>query len=232
MSTTQTYSIVCPKCEAEQDVDLFDSINVQEAPDLRDALMANQLNAVVCPHCSFQFRVDKRLLYNDPERRVMIYWFPGSEQDFAENRDAFLQSMDALNAALPDTFEPPAVHLVFQRTELIERIFLLEAELNERVIEYVKYMMYSRNMEKLNPHSKALLFNAQDSTEEALCFVVQDVESRKLEGMLQFERSAYDSHEEMFDSDDKTANLQQLFPGPYINARMLFLQDGTQSPTG
>ncbi len=225
MSLTNQYPIQCPKCEAEMDVELFDSINVTEAPALRDQLMANELNAVECAHCGFKFRVDKRLLYNDPDRRVMVFWFPGNEEEYRNNKEEFVRSMDALNTALPDEFDPPAVHLVFTRTELVERIYLLEADLNERIIEYIKYMMYSRNLEKLNPGRKALLFNAEDSNAEALCFVVQDLESKQLEGMLQFDRSAYDGLLEMFDSDEKTAQLMELFPGPYISARELLLQD-------
>ena len=225
MSITNTYPIRCPKCEAEESVTLYDSINVTEEPALRDQLMANQLNAVHCEECGFDFRVDKRLLYNDAARRLMIYWFPGNEAMYRQNKEEFMTVMDALNDALPDTFEPPSIHLVFNRSELVERIFLLEAGLNERIIEYIKYMIYSNNMEKTNPRDKALLFNAEDSTEQALCFVTQDVATNKLEGMLQFERSAYQGLVEMFDQDEKTASLMELFPGPYISARDLFLQD-------
>ncbi len=225
MSLKHTYPIRCPKCSAELEEELYDSINVVDAPALRDQLMANELNAVECVHCGFKFRVDKRLLYNDPDRQVMVFWFPGNEAEYRTNKEEFLESMDALNTALPDEFDPPAVHLVFTRTELIERIYLLEADLNERVIEYVKYMMYSRNLEKLDPKKKAILFNAEDSTEEALCFVVQDLDSMQLEGMLQFDRSAYEGLLEMFDNDEKTAHLMELFPGPHVSARELFLQD-------
>ncbi len=225
MSVTNTYSILCPKCEASLSAELYDSINVGDAPALRDQLMANELNAVTCPHCDFVFRVDKQLLYNDPTRRFMVFWFPGSEAQYQSNKEEFITSMTALNQTLPDDFDPPGIHLVFSRTELVERIFLLEAGLNERIIEYVKYMMYSRNQEKCDPQKKAILFNAEDSTDEALCFVVQDVETLRLESMMEFDRSAYDGLLELFDNDEKTANLMELFPGPYISARALFLHE-------
>lgn len=225
MSVTKTYSIQCPKCSATQSAELYDSINVGDAPTLRDQLMANQINAIQCPHCDFSFRVDKRLLYHDPARGFMIFWFPGNEAQYHAGKEEFVASMTALGQALPDDFDPPAVHLVFRRTELVERIFLLEAGLNERIIEYIKYMMYSRNPEKMDPSRKTILFNAEDSNEQALCFVVQDIESMKLEGMLEFDRTAYAGLLELFDSDEKTAHLMELFPGPHISARALFLQD-------
>lgn len=229
MSAMNTYSISCPQCGVEQDVELYDSINIREAPALRDDLMANQLNATECPHCGFQFRVDKQLLYHDPDNRVMIYWFPGKEEDYHRNRDIFLQTLQTLDTALPDEFDPPVVHLVFSRSELVERIYLLEAGLNERVIEYIKYMMYSRNLERLNPHQKAILFNAQDSNDETLCFVTQNLETMQLEELLEYDRNAYDGLVEMFDQDDQTAQLMELFPGPHISARALMLDEPEKS---
>lgn len=229
MSSTRPYPIVCPQCEAEQEVELYDAINVREAPTLRDELMANQLNAVTCPHCGFQYRVDKPLLYHDPENHMMIYWFPGQEDEYRDNRDLFLQTLQALDSALPDEFDPPTIHLVFTRTELIERIYLLEAELNERVIEYIKYMMYSRNLERLDPKQKAILFNAEDSNEQALCFVTQNLENMQLEEMLEFDRNAYEGLLEMFDQDDQTAQLMELFPGPHISARALLIENSSDT---
>lgn len=225
MSIQKTYPIHCPKCEAELEAELYDAINVTEAPALRDALMANALNAVECVHCGFTFRVDKRLLYNDPDRQLMVFWFPGNEAEYRANKEEFMASLEALYTVLPDEFDPPVVHLVFTRSELVERIFLLEADLNERIIEYIKYMMYSRNLEKLAPKQKAILFNAEDSNDETLCFVVQDLTTMQLEGMLQFDRSAYEGLMEMFDDDEQTAQLMDLFPGPYISARELLVQN-------
>ena len=48
MSQTKQYHIRCPKCEAEQNVELYDSVNIETDAGLRDELMANRLNAVVC----------------------------------------------------------------------------------------------------------------------------------------------------------------------------------------
>ena len=227
MSSTQVYPIQCPQCGAEQQAELYDAINVSNAPALRDDLLANTLNRVECPHCGFGFRVDKQLLYHDAARGLMVYWMPGQEASYRENRAAFVATLDTLCAALPDDVEPPTVHVVFTRTELVERIFLLEAGLDERIIEYIKHMMYTRNLEKLDPRQKAILFNAEDSNERALCFVVQHLETLQLEGVLEFDRQAYEGLQEMFDRDEETVSLLELFPGPHISARTLLLEQAT-----
>ncbi len=226
MAVQETYSIRCPKCGRDQEALLYESVNVTESPELRDILMANELNAVTCEQCGFSFRVDKKLLYHDADQGIMIYWFPEGADASGDQQQQFMDTLRALNDLLPDGMDAPNVHLVYSRMELVERIFLLEAGLNERIIEYVKTIIYSRNMEQINPAEKVLLFNAEDSTDEWLCFVVQDLESLKLEGMLQFSREAYEGLSEMFDQDDQTGRLMELFPGPYISGREFMLREG------
>ena len=204
---------------------MYESINVRTEPALRERLLANRVNVVECSGCGLEFRVDKPLLYHDPVRRFLLYLLPLSEEDLAAGERRFAETLRTVHAALSAGAEAPAVGLVIDRVELVERIFLHEAGLNERVIEYVKYLMYSRNEERLDPARKHILFDAEDSTEAALCFVIQDLRSRKLEGLLQYDRKAYDTLCEMFDRDEKTPILLELFPGPYISARALLLKE-------
>lgn len=223
------YPIRCPQCGHEQTVELFDAVNVKEDPSLRARLMENKLNAVTCPGCSFSFRVDKNLVYSDPERKLLIFWVPTAEADYARGEEQFVSMLRELSGLLPDDMHAPSVHLVFSRVELVERIFLAEAGLDERLIEYIKYTLYTRNAARLNPVSKVLLFNATDSTPEHLCFVVQDAATRKFEAMLQYGRDAYTALSETFASEEKSADLLELFPGPYISARALLLREQSES---
>jgi hypothetical protein len=225
MSQQQEYQILCPKCGHQMEVALYDAINVGVDPDLRDILMENQLNAVNCEACQFLFRIDKPLLYNDPSRNLMIYWFPTSEEMHDKGELTFQETVTQMSSMIPDDLGMPKIHLVFSRTELVERIFLREAGLEERVIEYVKYMIYMKNVENVNPAEKALLFNAEDSTDETLVFVVQNIETRKLESIIEYSRQAYQGICEMFDQDEQTATLLEIFPGPYISARSLLLRE-------
>jgi hypothetical protein len=153
----------------------------------------------------------------------MIYLFNASLDQLEATQEEFLTTVQSLNRALPEDVEAPQVHLVLSRTELVERIFMHEAGLNERIIEYIKYQIHSNNLESIDPQTKVLLFNAQDSTADHLCFIVQAVESEKLEGMLEYKREAYDTYIEMFEKDDEVGNIFEMFPGPYISARALLL---------
>lgn len=225
MSEAKTYPIRCPRCRHELAVDLYESINVKTDPDLRQKLMANAINVVHCGECGLAFRVDKPLLYHDPGRRIMIYLVPLADEALGAGERQFAELLIRLEGLLPADIRPPNIGLVFNRIELVERIFLLEAGLNERIIEYLKYLLYTRNTARLDPAKKALLFNAEDSSEEDLCFVVQDVATQKLEAMLKYDRGVYATLADMFDRDEQTPRLLELFPGPRISARALLLKE-------
>ncbi len=220
MSIARTYTIRCPKCQAEAGVELYDSVNVGENPELRDALIGNRLNAVACASCAFQFRVDKPLLYIDPPRKFAVWWTPEGLSQPEKAVDEF-QRMQASLQEAPTQIDLK-LHLVHERVELIERIFLLEAGLDERLVEYIKYLIYSKNARKVDAATKRLLFNAQDSDDATLCFIVQDIATRRLEGALKYDRRMVADLEAMF-ANNPTKPLAELFPHPYVSARTLIL---------
>ena len=224
MSQQRDYTIRCPKCGQEQPVTLYDAVNVQTEPALREQVMLNQLNRVQCAGCALAFRVDKPVLYHDPERRLLVYWVPAPPGAEAAGERQFAHLLMALAQQQPAGTELPAVHLVFSRLEWVERIFLLEAGLDERMIEYVKHLIYLNNRSQVPPEQKNLLFNAQDSTPDNLCFVVQDIASHQLERPIHYNRKAYEELCALFAKAEQAAILRQLFPGPYVSARAVLLQ--------
>jgi ribosomal protein S27E len=223
MSASKTYPIRCPECGREQTVELYDSINVSQQPELKTALFENTLNQVQCPGCDAQFRIDKPLLYHDPDRDILIHWMPDSVISREEILDQFDKNMEDLRAALPADIEPPRVRLVFNRTELVELLFLIEAGMDERVVEYIKYTIHTQNMNRVPPLAKQLLLNIQDSTADELLFAIQDAQTGALEDILRYPRTAYHNVRTMY--RENPDEFLELFPGPYINARHALLEE-------
>jgi transcription elongation factor Elf1 len=223
MSAQKTYHIRCPQCGHEQNVELYDSINVSQQPDLKTALFENRLNRVLCGSCEASFRIDKPLLYHDADRNILIHWMPDTAVSREEILDEFDRSMEELRAALPEDIEPPRVRLVFTRAELVELIFIIEAGMEERVVEYIKYTVHMQNMKRLPPTEKQLLLNVEDSTAEELLFAVQNVETLELEDLLRYPRAAYHGVREMYRKNPD--EFTDLFPGPYISARGALLAE-------
>lgn len=229
MSLAKTYTIRCPKCEQEQKVALYDSIHVAQEPALKTALLENRLNRVECDSCDANFRVDKPVLYHDADRNILIHWMPDTACSRDEIFDTFDEAMDELRAALPEGAEPPRVRLVFSRVELIELIFMMEAGMEERVVEHIKYTLHVQNMNQLPPAQKQLLLNVQDSTADELLFAVRNLETEELEQLLRYPRAAYRGIQKMY--RDNPDEFMELFPGPHISAREVLMNEpGADSP--
>ena len=226
MPNTSQHRIACPFCGQLQDVELWDVLDIDEDPGLRTQLLSGRINRVDCPGCGKGFRVDKPVVYRHRSEDILIHCDPVTgSRTLADVEAGFSAGVAELERLLPPDVEPPDVHLVIDWSELVERIFLLEEGLDARLIEHVKYMMYQQNPDRLPADRKILRFNAQDSTDEQLCFVVQDAGTRKLEAVLHFARADYEALVNVFDSGEQLALLEEQFPGPYLNGRLRFLQD-------
>ena len=228
MNISRTVNISCPTCGTQQDVELYDAVNVETEPRLKDALMHNRLNRVECSDCDASFRVDMPLLYNDPNNNILIHWVPeGGDVTREQILDDLDRSMEEMNEMVPADIDLPNLRLVLSRVELVELIFMIESGLNQRVVEYVKYSIHTRNMEKIDPKKFRLLLNVQDSTEDELCFVVQDVQEQTLGQVLRYGRAAYQSMSDLY--DESPEEFVEMFPGPCISARNLLLDDSYEA---
>lgn len=225
MAQTSTYPIQCPECKSQQDEVLYDSLDVGKEPELRKQLLENKLNRIKCNSCHFEFYVDKNLLYNDSKEGWMIFLNPHPVDQSEQAIREFDQVLRDMQDLLPSGQKLPPVDLVLSRVELVERIFVREAGLDPRVVEYVKYLIYTQNLDKYLPENNALLLNGQECDEENLCFVVQDLETRKLESLLHYKRETYEDLVELFVQDGELSLIHQLFPGPYTSARSYLIQD-------
>ena len=224
MSINRDAQITCPFCGTHQEIRLVEVLNVQSDPSLKEDLMRNKLNRVTCTDCGNNFRVDLPLLYTDSKLDIMIHWVPendsASREQILEEFDEVIEHINSDSSLKGST---PNVRLVTTRVELVELIYLMEAGMNQRIVEYIKYNIFTRNQEKIDPKSHRLLLNIEDSTVDELFFVTQNVEDQKLGQVLRYGRSAYDSLVDLFSEDSE--EFMDMFPGPCISARDLILED-------
>ncbi len=225
---SKTFNIKCPSCDTQQDVELYEAVNAGAEPELKQVLLENRLNRIDCTDCEASFRIDLPLLYSDLQHNILIHWIPETA-DLAKEQiiEEFDQSLEQINQMLPADIAAPNVRLVLTRVELVELIYIIEAGLNHRVVEYVKYSIHTRNMKKVDPKMFCLLLNVQDSTDDELCFVMQNIETQELGSVLRYARPAYESMVGLYDENPE--EFLEMFPGPYISARNLLLEDSTEA---
>lgn len=133
MSQESKEILRCPRCGAEGEMTFWDSVNVKLNPELKDKIINEELFFWTCPKCGEKIFVPYGTLYNDMENRCMLF-FDFDEE--AENEEEEVEIPDVFGGL--EDYQFRAVHGIM---DMKEKIFILDAGLNDIVIEYIKYAL-------------------------------------------------------------------------------------------
>ena len=78
MSTSHEVTYRCPYCGREFNITVYDSVNAQNDPDLRESCISGDLFRHSCPHCKKEFMIQNPLVYSDPAGKFLI-WLSSEE---------------------------------------------------------------------------------------------------------------------------------------------------------
>lgn len=129
MSIQENRTINCPKCQHEQSVNIWSSINTALNPDGRIQLFDGKINHFICGKCGYESLIPAPLLYHDPDRKIAAHYFPVESMKKAEFLDQFdLHGKFAVTGEVD--FDVPEhlqdVHVVFNMNELVSYIIFRE----------------------------------------------------------------------------------------------------------
>jgi hypothetical protein len=74
----------CPQCRQPIVADVNQIFDVGESPQVKQIFLSGAFNTAQCPHCGFQGMLSTPLVYHDPEKELLLTFFP---QEMAMARD-------------------------------------------------------------------------------------------------------------------------------------------------
>jgi len=136
MSVKQKHEITC-RCGFTLEAELWDGINVQEQPELKELLLDGELNIVICPRCGEMFYAEHFLIYFDPSEELLAFVFPEArkrekEKCSKEMREKF-ENIKLESGSYGMDYEPM---VLFGLESLME--FLVKQDENELEIQVVE----------------------------------------------------------------------------------------------
>lgn len=132
MSLSEEQPITCPGCTATSVARIHRSVNVTTDPALKEQLLTGRLFTFACPSCGRASRVvHPELVYHDMRRGYLL------QMDALGKFDA--ASLRGLVGSLP-----PVTRVVRDSNALLEKVKVLDAELDDRVIEVLKLVLASQ----------------------------------------------------------------------------------------
>jgi hypothetical protein len=140
MSQRRTTTVTCPHCGHSQDFSTWPSLNVSLDPDEKPRLLSGELHRFTCGKCASQTQVSYPLLYHDMERKLMLY-------NLEEGDTPEVLPDGILGGLLGIMRESYSFRQVHSRNELVEKIRIADAGLDDRVVEIFKVILRGQNTE-------------------------------------------------------------------------------------
>lgn len=192
MSKTHVEKLKCPKCEKEGEFTVWESINTNDAPEMKELVRNNRAFIWQCPSCKNESVVLYPVYYHEPEKKFLIHFIP-------EVSPAAVEFMKQLDHDPYDEKLPLEVschkRVVFSANQLHEKLLIIDEGLDDRVIELMKLFIIAEIMTK-DPEHKVNEMYLNKEKDGSLKFAVL-FDSGEW-GRTEFIRSNYDLVVEKF----------------------------------
>ncbi len=169
--SVQRFQLRCT-CGHEFETKLWDSLNVTESKELKGKLLSGEINQVQCPECQKKSYIEKSLLYHDMDQRLWVQMLPPTERSkWPELQEEYEEEIKKNSGIKKYHFR-----LAFGREELLEKVRIFDANLDDRIIELLKVRILNED-ETLKAVSDAkVFFSRYVAQEEELHFSVTSQE--------------------------------------------------------
>lgn len=136
----EIYDVECPGCGRNFRMDPQEFCDVTDDPDLKQRIIEGDYFMNICPECGAMVIVEYPIMYIDRNRKLKVYMAPGHEPDL-------LEQMNSLE--IRDEEEKDCVlRLTTNGVELMEKILIREAGLDDRLIELYKFLVWDQMKEE------------------------------------------------------------------------------------
>ena len=130
--------VSCKNCNKQTEIELRQSINVALDPELKARVKDGSLFVWECPYCGQRNLALYQTLYHDPDAKLMVWLLPGQSQPPQAVADAVKE------------LEGYTLRIVREVGDLIEKVNLHDAGLDDTVLEMCKWVM-RRELADKNP---------------------------------------------------------------------------------
>ena len=121
---------ICKRCGGRGQYEPVPAVNCSTSPELKEKLLSGELFIRECPHCGARNLVSFPLLYHDPQEHLMIWLSDGQ----AATEQRMREAVEA------EDFAPYTGRIVDTPGQLIEKIKIFDAGLDDRALEIAKFV--------------------------------------------------------------------------------------------
>lgn len=128
-------TICCPECGQENEIIIWQTLNGDINPEVKQQLLDGTLFRFVCTHCGYESEVDYSILYHDMTHQAMVWYV--EEDDVARTQEMMTDAEDKTGE-----MSGYRMRIVTDQNTLREKAILFEHGLDDRVVEMIKLIYY------------------------------------------------------------------------------------------
>src|SRR5215217_238582 len=92
----QVIQLNCPNCRTPMRAQVFTLVDIGMQPELKNYLLAGQLNMAICPNCGTPAMIAAPLIYHDPNKQLFLIHFPQQLNARPEDQERFIGDATSL----------------------------------------------------------------------------------------------------------------------------------------
>lgn len=147
MSINTKQDLPCPKCGQMNSTTVWDAITVKDSPDLKTDLLSGKVNFFVCSSCGYRAIMPNPMLYHDEDKKLLFSFSPCDNPADAQELFDKVKENSAQSGELKK-LEGYNLRFITNMNDLMEKIITFDYGLNDKVIEVIKLMILSQDLEK------------------------------------------------------------------------------------
>ena len=207
MTKNHLEKIKCPKCEHEDDMTVWESVNTDDNPEMKELVRNQQAFIYHCPECGKDSVVFYPMFYHEPKKGFLINFVP----EYSNAAISFMKDLshDPYDEKLPLESNCQK-RVVFNINQLHEKLLILDEGLDDRAVELTKLFIIAEIMNKDREHKIEEIYLNKEK-DGSLKFAV--LFNNNEWGRTEFIRSNYDLivdkfKVELLSSDEVRINTQ------------------------
>jgi hypothetical protein len=153
-------NIICTGCHKELIIDTYPVINLQENHEMLNDVFSLELFKIECPKCKKVTLIQYDTIIVDMYKKYIVYLCHNNKMLDKQLLKDTVDKIPEFNTCSKDLKNTRVVNSVNQ---LLEKLLIFDYDLNDKIIETLKYLVFSSNVEAFKDYTE-IRFEKLDQT--------------------------------------------------------------------
>jgi hypothetical protein len=169
-------TVSCPQCRQPVAADITRLFDVGQDPQAKQILLSGAYNLIQCPNCGYQGQVPTPIVYHDPEKELLLTFFPPELSVPVNQQEQMIGPMiNKVMESLPMEQRKayllkPATMLTRQR--LVERILEEDGITPEMLQSQQKRLNFLQRLASTSPDARAEVIKQEEELVDEELFMI------------------------------------------------------------